>query len=1377
MSDMNENSDRVEDTPEEQIEEEQPIEEPTDVSEPSEDITQPEIVEGNVDGPEKTSGESPPSADSGEPSGEITVTSQDTSDKESGQVTLGAIQADTVNIIGQQNIYNIYKGAADADKWSLFELHDDTWRRVEMVFVPSRDYENCRSSGIFNTEEHRVFIVYGPKNSGRFTTAVHLGLELWGKGRNTGPQFQLYNRTARETRSLIEFVQYSELPDNTIFILENAFESGVSLGDLSSHYLDIMNHELGSKDSYLILTAAEDHLLDSLQLSKVNAVIEDRHQVFEKHLDLYSGSGFELVPVAQALIERARQYRDQLVPNFKYPFQVNLFCQKLGQLALGASDEDLQELARQIARIGQEPTLWFRNLPNNAKFYAMLVFLFSGVNCNDLNEIYTLAVRELRNDGIADSFLRDPREFGLDDMLEMIHAHKEAYVVRFEIQALAQEVSRQIGNYHHLLWSSLIYRPTDTGVVLKLIELFKAPEHWELRRDLGAAIGRLGIYHISKLRGVLELLAHHPSKGVVAVAGYALDEICRNSSSSEQTYKYVTGLIQQWVESGDPDLMWAAGASIWRVYDGLVEKAQADGDGNREARLAQTALEQIQESITNLGETFDKFNGRALKKLLLDALESAHIQDRPEPQSLIDQAILSIEVKQEVGDHIKQQLTDWAAGNLSSILHAIRQIAKTNPRDVVRKITEWLQAEDESNLRILGQIAGHQLFEENAYPDIQLFDERHIPLLDLVGPLLSTDTNIVNTMLATLLVWLGKEGWADRVYKALLYVVNRATPEERAILRAGLSELWLDDDTEDARRIGQSLIARSYIMDGVPVDMPGNYYGVIALDASYEANINKVGATAGYKLYARLNSQIDIQIVRMGATGVLAQSGESISTSDLQAGHAHPRLLVPQLEDLNPDKVYFVLVLALEQIVDLDDLFDGLWIKRLIVATAKQQAAYPDQLDTIAVDSLLSEERSLPAVEIAVQKRLAQTLARRKPDEWEVNLRDYLERDYHNVDAVMERLDNWIAQLDDIDHATHSKDVARLIACAVLWLASQDLAHCVSIVRKWLTSDTQVEHTNSPVDKDNVEEICVDGERESNELYCLMGQACGKALFNLYAYATPIPSVETHAVLLELAPELAKRSWSGAEAVLHAVRRWAVQPEWAERLLTRPNGSVSELIELVDAVLPENQEALTRILQDWTKPLDAEDKESVSDPIKKLTEQLQLRVALGTRAPLPVLPEGHTYGLVVIDASGRNQRTRRQLAKLASKVIKRLTKAQETLHLLTYRMGQDFPVAVPGEIPDADALIPAGLGRRPRLLSPLLEMHSIEQVRFVLLLANSPVLDVEDWRNTHWNERVVVYSEASQSLWAEGLTLLAKQSGVEDAQQVIVNYLTTKIGV
>lgn len=132
--------------------------------------------------------------------------------------------------------------------------------------------------------------------------------------------------------------------------------------------------------------------------------------------------------------------------------------------------------------------------------------------------------------------------------------------IQFTSPAYKYEVQRQVRSYHSLLWSLI-------ELLLELIEEFRHAEYWELRRELGGAIGNIGIEYQPKLQELLTKIASLNHHGVQVVSGYALAEIARKS----KYHTFVTNLLQKWAESKEPQLKWAAAESIWRVYDSITE--------------------------------------------------------------------------------------------------------------------------------------------------------------------------------------------------------------------------------------------------------------------------------------------------------------------------------------------------------------------------------------------------------------------------------------------------------------------------------------------------------------------------------------------------------------------------------------------------------------------------------------------------------------------------------------------------------------------------------------------------------------------------------------------------------------------------------------
>lgn len=422
-----------------------------------------------------------------------------------------------------------------------------------------------------------------------------------------------------------------------------------------------------------------------------------------------------------------------------------------------------------------------------------------------------------------------------------------------------------------------------------------------------------------------------------------MDELCRQGA---EYYLFVTNLLEKWVRSGNPDYMWAAGASVWRIYDGLWRAARSSGDGETtQVQKAQEALAIIWEILKKLASTFNHFNKEVLKKALTQAL---HIED---PSHTIDRDHSSVE---KVTVNMREQFETFAANNLSSILHAIRQMAWMNAADVVGHIITWLKDYKDSNLYFVGQLAASQLFRENASSDMQLLNERHGPLLDLIGPLLSTvDQNLVNTMLNTLLIWLQQPGWAKKIYSALLWVANRVTPKEADVLNAGLAEYWLDSAVPEARCLGLRLIARMYTLQGAPLDMPGQRYAVVALDASRKGRSSHV-AESGQGIYVHYAGRVDTYMFSMGQRKPTACPGQIPTTAQLRPLFNLPRLLAGALEGLGncaPSHMHFLLAWTSENILDADDLDEVVFHDRIIIASPDEKAVrWRNDLDFVRVN-------------------------------------------------------------------------------------------------------------------------------------------------------------------------------------------------------------------------------------------------------------------------------------------------------------------------------------------------------------------------------------------------------------------------------------------
>lgn len=1266
------------------------------------------------------------------------------------ELGINAKAVDANNFIAIGQLIN-QRGTVKEDEGDRLLLHPlplELRKKIKAVFVPPVRYEHfiedIREKG--TVEQERLFIVWGPENAGKFTCAVQVALDLLGTEAIESVNIQLYRRTSRDSLSLLALANHSDLQENTVYILQDAFANNVELVEFSASYLSVINRGLQKRKAHLILTTEEIPQLDSLAVPRLSAVLdkEGLARVLKNHLERY-GSYAEQVHVSQTLIELVKEHMETLLNEFQTPSQIDRFCHELSRLSIDADKEALLALAKRVLAADHiSARLWFQELEqDNARLYAMLVVLFPGVTRFTLDELYTRAVKRLRQDGVSN--LSDPREIGLDDMLDLIQASEtEEGRISFENQLLEQEANRQLRNHHHLLWSLIDY-------FLKLIVELKAPEHWEIRRDLGAAIGRLGIYHPHKLRKTLYQLANHESGGVVAAAGYALDAVSR---SHLQKRSFVIEILREWVQSGDQDLMWAVGVSFWRVYGSFAELTTTDNKNDD--------LEGLWAILTKFGKTFNEFNDDTKRLALARALEIELEQE---------DVHLNRNIDRKIARRMQEYLQRFAFSNLQSILHAIRQISQEHGEDVVKCVIDWLQAEPGSNLHVLGQTTCYQLFTESARASL-LVQERYAPLLKLVHPALSIKVSfpeeeeniarLFQSMFVTLRNWLDVSNeWQEQIYETLLMIVNRADSLVANRLRAYLSDIWVDSSSQLARKIGQSLLARSYLIDGMPTMVPGTICGAVALDASKEAQRNQISARLGRRIYSRFESQIEIYVLQMGIKKAVVVPGQSVSSSLLQMDHSHPRLLYSPFHYLKEccPAVNFLMVTTWGKIVDLEDIKDAGWSSPLILVCSDNSVecdweTYQSvSFDPQHIHDPKGMDETLTAVETLISAHIAQAVASLEAADWIDALSRYFEDDALQLDFFISKLDTWIRELDLLSSNREQIDTARKILSVILWLATIDLKRCVELLLSWIY-------------------------REKEEMFMRMAVTGSSALYRLYGEVVPPPSVPEYEVLLTLLPHLSHTAyrWDILRVVLHAVRKWSVQSEWTDRLSMQPDGSPGELLELIDNVPTQKAQELLSTLDKWTTQK-GNKTETIPKSVQKLGERLRLRVALGQQQALPELADGHVYGLIVVDTSEPNRQMREQFTEIALKVIKRFNKLDyQMLHLLVYRIGQSFPIAGSGDEPVRAIFLPPGFGRRPSLINPILELHQYEQVAFLLLLANQPALDEEDWCHTHWNERVMVYSQIESPAWAKKFTCFAWQQSLEDATNVIVQNLSKKLG-
>lgn len=122
------------------------------------------------------------------------------------------------------------------------------------------------------------------------------------------------------------------LPGNAVFILENVFETGLNLPELSERYLVAVSSRLKEKNNLLILTSnyPDERLAELTVLNHLNAHIVDLTPMFARYLDYYHKSEAHQLP--EPLVDLAKKNSSELLRKLQSPLQIEQFCIKLSQL-------------------------------------------------------------------------------------------------------------------------------------------------------------------------------------------------------------------------------------------------------------------------------------------------------------------------------------------------------------------------------------------------------------------------------------------------------------------------------------------------------------------------------------------------------------------------------------------------------------------------------------------------------------------------------------------------------------------------------------------------------------------------------------------------------------------------------------------------------------------------------------------------------------------------------------------------------------------------------------------------------------------------------------------------------------------------------------
>jgi len=1218
-------------------------------------------------------------------------------------------------------VKEMYRGAESSEP----ELPPLLLNRTEEVFVAWPDLRK-RVADLLGLPR-RIIVVAGELGTGRFTTAVWIGLML--RKPDLRPRIVALTDNLRSGAELLAWVRSIERQRDTVYVLQEPLGGEFAPASMPKEDTERVEKRLANLRSWLILTtkkAVVHDLAGQVELVHMSVFqVQELQEVLNRHVQVLSSAepGWSLGEAQERLLAGVRTVISDGVVTTA-PQVVRLLNQLPEFLKKGVPDEDgvLQEQLKSLAKgVASGVTqVWFARLTPNEQLLALIVEAFRGIRQSDVEHIYCEEAVKLSGEG---TFLKDPRAFGFDDLYRRINVQTSAgiipwrespllsrgkgrrrvqtsaeitsakerkvivHLLEFTHESYRREVLRQMKSWHHLLWGLVTSLQERLGTVY---EPWQAPQ----RQALGEVIARLGIHRPDPLTEIMKKFAEDNSGIIASLPGYILRGVCL---LDQPDYGFVCKVLSEWVEQ--PSYVWAAMAALWRVYAEVAEAARRRAGSDPLLEEVLTELRKCASAVAawekmNVIESEDDFLSYAIERMF-----------------------------EKFPEEIGALVCGWLDGG--------GQQVKAGRRAAGRLFRINVE---------IGSPAGEFLEAAADQPADPLAERRFRSLLKLVEPMLCLDRETVDEVLEVLLGWTSREVWQPLIAEALLKTCNRARDDERDRLRRLLASRWLRAHHAGARKIAQIVVRRARLLDGAPTDLPGAGAAALIVDASEAGREHETAARLTVELHEFLQPQVDLWVLELGNRSELCRPGSQLDVDTMVTRRPGVRVVMPWLEALEADDkarsqsggLHFAFVIHWKDLVDLDDEqdFNAFPVVRVRVPRRHLEEGNTNLSDPFAVSSLPqlfavamqhlvqkfsqqeNERRSGEMLRWADRELgvcLSHALSRRTAADWWELLRGLIrnaageecEDNWRSAAAALEVLTN---RLDEAPALEKEPDPVRIALGLVQWMAADRLEETVRMLTAWMHLDLRDGRGNFAAAA-----ATMLLRIHSTRMFGVRG-----------AGAQPAPTAATFLPLLELGPALARREGAlGILVFLIALRSWAGDRDWAGSLRHH-----AALRRMVDAA----PEKLRQEISEWLKhllsaPVEALGEKAVPESVSAMG--LRLRFALASRAPVIALEEPV---VVVAYHASSAEGARRRLPMLACR-LHAMAEAQrkkrpEFPRFVFLQAGVREPVAVGGENVEAETF--QTLTATAAVLAPTFEYFGAE-ARLIVLLADGPLTDADDW--------------------------------------------------
>jgi len=1216
----------------------------------------------------------------------------------------------------------------------------------------------------------RIFLIYGPPNSGRWFSALKLGKAICDvQGRSVDQHCYWFELESPSLRELIQEIQTSGRDwEGSVLICSGKSKSGRYLAGVSESELAEFQAFLRAKDmTWVLIGENAVNGIGPEWMRQIPSALVDPERWFSRAIDAYSISARRNGRLSEMVCDRLPSILKSRVKHLHFPVQLGLLYRQLYESVGREESQELEQTVEAIvSQIGQQPpsyfVKWFEKLRPHQKLLALLIELLGDLPREIVQQVYWQTTARLR--------ANDPRQFSnplaesFSRTLEVVQASEDLARDRycFSSESYRRFVARELPSYQSLLWETV-------PALEKLVQHASGDTTGSRYARLGKTIARIceqNWLQFSQLV-VASILKNikKPDSSELEIVCEAMKEAVAGPLGDDVMKLFLSHcyFVKSEPEAAILTQLSIAARIAPYLYFGLTNSAgQRQGDPEITRRLA------------------------IMESRILELLHACYL-DRNRNKfwnGLVGVFVhLLVELFQINADRISKLLLDWSPedagqadppnhpGNSSSVGEAKpvatpTASAESSPQradeSAKTKLEKRLMTHMVASLiwQRIGQAEIALVHLPAALRLLQRIIEIEFELFELIDGEMSEEqteqfVSGVDAALPALAEPLRNDQFTSKVRASLCELVNDLTVPQRETLCQKIRENWCRPNMDSkVAGTGRFIIGYARLLNGEPFEPAENMCGVLMVEIP--AYRRQEARELVREITSALSIRSRIAIIPLGRTRILYESMDSpLPAGEFDRLESRCWLVSPGLEAVGPANVSFLAACFWSSVIvdgqftagarsDLtdwlssDSAVDG-WCSRILVVRLKDNAYENDNSPTSRLkDDLLTtvSDTQPQYLQLSIRSRLSlirrierqvgmvlvRGLATRSVEDWQRLLAvRHGDVDLGSPAAIGGAIDNFVARLERKTGDTDDLHGLESISALFQLLLALDAKSALTLTGGWNRN----------------------GVGTSAML--------GKSLFLLavrFLYARNTCRPELVSALLDAATPLAKASdrhdleidllfqlfyaWSSDPKFLAEMERLAVS--WQTILETPSNSFRKKYANRIAAwrnkhVSNSNHLSTVQSSQVTNGFWDNAGIQSTNDEQNRLPslnvageeflDDWLYRLTIRRAEQLP--DDGSKIFAIVLQGSGNGGK--KVLAQIGGTFFKRLRHVLKESQITPayYRIGLDKPVCVRRPYFDTSVLTHHSL-EYPNLLYPVLEPIA-ERLAGVFLLADTPPLD------------------------------------------------------